>query len=177
MKRILFILLCIAYSSAKAQEFSVSNSLFSSPNNIFGNFISLRNATSLTHFYGLQIKDREFNIPPVDVYGENEYVKKTIDMQGMAWAKERQKQLAADRYEFPENQVTQINSNVKIFVDNFNFDRRTNSDFNYNGTTPDGGIRNEVYESQERPFYFTPYYRSNSYNRRSNRPTFHITRY
>ena len=167
-------LILIGFSSAKAQEFSGSNT-FSSPNDGFDNFISLRNATSLTHFYGLQIKKREFSIPPVDVYGE--YVKKTIDMQGMAWAKERQKQLAAEQYEFPEKQVAQINSSVKIFVDQFNFDQRTNTDFNYNGTTPDGGIRNEVYESQERPFYFTPYYRNNSYYRRSNRPTFHITRY
>jgi len=175
MKKIIFILLIWAsFPSAEAQEFSSSTS-FSSPNNGFDNFISLRNATSLTHFYGMQIKKREFNIPQRDVYGED--VKKTIDMQGMAWAKERQKQLAADQYEFPEKQVAQINSNVKIFVDNFNFDRRTNTDFNYKGTTPDGGIRNEVYESQERPFYFNPYYRSNSYNRRSNRPTFHITRY
>ncbi|MDT0295125.1 hypothetical protein ACFQ3R_04760 [Mesonia ostreae] len=174
MKKALFIFLVIIFSSAKAQEFSGSNS-FSFPNNGFDNFISLRNATSLTHFYGLQIKKREFSIPQGSVYGED--VKKTIDMQGMAWAKERQKQLAADRYEFPENQISQMNSNVKIFVNQFNFDRRTNSDFNYNGTTPDGGIRNEVYESQERPFYFTPYYRSNSYHRRSNRPTFHITRY
>lgn len=174
MKRIFFILIFIGFSSAKAQEFFTSNTL-TNLNSGFDNFISLKNATSLSHFYGMQIEKREFSIPPVDVYGVN--TKKKIDMLGMAWDNERQKQLAAQQYEFPEKQASQINSNVQIFANQFNFDRRTNSDFNFNGTTPDGGIRNEVYESQERPFYFTPYYRNNSYYRRSIRPTFSITRY
>jgi len=174
MKRILFILIFIGISSAKAQELSKPTTL-SDFNHGFDNFISLRNATSLTHFYGMQIEKKTFSIPPVNVYGE--YTKEKIDMQGMAWAKEHQKQMAARQYEFPEKQTTQITSHVQVYVNQFNFDRRTNTDFNFNGTTPDGGIRNDVYESQERPFYFTPYYRSNSYYRRSNRPTFSITRY
>ena len=84
--------------------------------------------------------------------------------------------------QFPSRQLQQINSNVQVFYSNQeNFKYRTNFNLDYYGQgTPDGGIRNEVYEDVSQPI-INPYYNRgfSPYRQNRNRSgnfNFYITR-
>lgn len=120
-----------------------------------------------------------FNLPYVNIYADPH--SKELNMAQIAQTRLLQKKQQTIDMEFPNRQLAQIRETTEVFFDPTNFSNRTNNNLNYyNKKTPDGGIKNEVYEDNRQPF-INPFYRSyNSpyyYRRRSNSGSgFYFTR-
>ena len=154
-RNFLFVLLigCSAY----AQELEDPN-LFATNNQIIRADLYSGHAVSLSQFDGYIKPERtQFTLPQGNVY-EDEY-NREINMMEIAASERWKRQSGIVDMDFPTRQLQQINSNVQVFYNNReNFKYRTNFNMNYDGQrTPDGGIRNEVYQDVSQPL-INPYY-------------------
>lgn len=96
--------------------------------------------------------------------------KETIDIMSIAQERRRERQANIIQLNEPTKQMRDIESSVKVFQENRNFSYRTEGTSKYDKRTPDGGIRNEVFEDVSQPvinpyYHYSPYY----YGRPSNR--------
>ncbi|SHI77824.1 hypothetical protein SAMN04488096_104221 [Mesonia phycicola] len=157
----------IGFSSI-AQEIENPN-LFATNNQIIRADLYSGKAVSLSQFDGyIKPEQRHFSVPQGNVFGEEN--KGDINMMALAATEQWKQQSGIIDMQFPAKQLQQINGQVRVFYNaQENFKYRTNFNLNYYGqTTPDGGIRNEVYKDVSQPF-INPYYgqRYNPYyNRR-----------
>mgnify|MGYP000359629439 CR=1 FL=1 len=159
-RNFLFVLLigCSAY----AQELEDPN-LFETNNQILRADLYSGQAVSLSQFDGYMKPERtQFSIPQGNVFGEDDEGK--INMMALAQTKEWQRKSGIVDMQFPSRQLQQINGQVQVFYNGqANFKYRTDFNLDYYGQgTPDGGIRNEVYQDVTQPM-INPYYLNNNY--------------
>ncbi|MDR6301409.1 hypothetical protein [Mesonia maritima] len=176
MKKIVLLFLLISSTWVSAQEFPNYN--FESLQRSIDRSFFMRSNPSLSPIT-FAPETGNFILPIVNIYATPET--RELDMQAIAQARELQKKQGIVQMDFPQRQLNQIQSNTHVYFDQTNFNNRTNNDLNFYGRqTPDGGIKNEVYEDNRQPF-INPFYRSyNSpyyYRRRSNSGSgFYFTR-
>jgi len=176
MKKTVCILLFIISASLQAQEFP--NFHFESTQRNVNQGFYIRQQPSLTPVT-FAPQTGNFILPYINIY-ENPNSKE-LNMAQIAQTRLNQKRQQVVDVNFPNRQLAQIRNTTEVFFDPSNFNNRTNNNLNYyNKQTPDGGIKNEVYEDVRRPFinpfyrsYNSPYYRNNSNNSRSG---FYFTR-
>jgi len=182
MKLPFIIVFCFFFSVSFAQELSNPN-IFATNNQMTRVDFYSGQAVSLSQYDGyLKPERRHFSVQQGNVFGEE--TDRNINMMAMAQHKAWQKNSGIVEMQFPAKQLQSINGTVQVYYDpQANFKYRTNFNLNYGGqVTPDGGIRNEVYQNLSQPTYNPYYYQGyNPYNnrRRNNNSgnfNFYITR-
>lgn len=126
----------------------------SEPNSLKYGFF-LDNTVHLPHFGQFQM--RRFLISTDSRYAR-ENQSGNIDILALGQAEERFKKAHIRQGDFSSRQLQQIKSRVEIFYGQRSFLDRTDNNLNpYGKMTPDGGIRNAVYEDIRQP-EINPYY-------------------
>lgn len=161
MTRIFFFLVCFLWSlSFFGQELGKVSTLNPRPDLNFEP--SDKSVTRAPHLGQFQLSYLHL---PTNLSFNREQNRAPINILAMGLAAERHKQANMRQMNFPERQLQQIKSRVQIFNGRESFLNRTDNNLNfYGGNTPDGGIRNEVYEDVRQPLinpYFGLYDRRN----------------
>lgn len=182
MKYIIVVLFFSLALSSRAQELSAPN-LSVGLANLEGS--NLLHVPALGN-YSDSFRFNNFNLPEIDVYGEKAALKRqSINMQAIGQMAAHEKRQNIVQMQFSSQQLDHLKSDVSLYYGSrSNFKHRTSNNLNYlgNGRTSDGGIRNEVYQDESKPFtnpyfgmYNRPYYRQHS-NPNDNRVHFYINR-
>ena len=162
MKFRFFVFIFLLGFFSYAQEWENPN-IFVTNNQIIKVDLYSGQAVSLSQFDGYMKPERtQFSIPQGNVFGEDD--DREINMMALAQTKEWQRKRGIVDMQFPARQLQQINGQVQVFYNTqANFKYRTDFNLDYYGQgTPDGGIRNEVYQDMTQPT-INPYYLNNPY--------------
>ncbi|PZD78260.1 hypothetical protein [Mesonia sp. K7] len=149
-----FTFCCFAFAKAqKLDDFSFESNF----RTFEGNQINTIN----NFFYNQEKKQYLFGLPEVNFYQFSQFQKIDIGL----YAEEKRMADAQNSYQYSLAEDNKNPKKVDFSVNiQDNFNRRTHDDLNFYGRrTRDGGIKNEVFQSQERPIYFGLYPRNGYY--------------